>query len=190
MTGTTFEGEQFKPERGTQYEVGIKADINNKLSATLALYDLTLSNVLTADTRPNVPPNSFSIQTGEQRSRGVELTVGTGEQRSRGVELTVGGEILPAWNVIAGYAYTDATVTNDADSSLIGNFLSLVPKNSFNLWTTYEIQNGSLQGLGFGLGLFYIGERQGDLGNTFQLPSYLRTDAALFYKTVTQLFAY
>ncbi|MHC5822490.1 MAG: hypothetical protein ACYT04_43305, partial [Nostoc sp.] len=36
--------------------------------------------------------------------------------------------------------------------------------------------------LGFGLGLFYVGERQGDLENSFQLPSYLRTDAAIFYK--------
>ncbi|MEH2274862.1 MAG: hypothetical protein V7K40_08625 [Nostoc sp.] len=31
------------------------------------------------------------------------------------------------------------------------------------------------------LGLFYIGHRQGDLNNSFTLPSYLRTDAAIFY---------
>ncbi|MBW4642038.1 MAG: hypothetical protein KME23_03300 [Goleter apudmare HA4340-LM2] len=27
-----------------------------------------------------------------------------------------------------------------------------------------------------------MGERQGDLINSFQLPSYLRTDAAIFYR--------
>ena len=29
---------------------------------------------------------------------------------------------------------------------------------STSLWTTYEIQKGGLQGLGFGLGLFYVGD--------------------------------
>jgi iron complex outermembrane recepter protein len=36
--------------------------------------------------------------------------------------------------------------------------------------------------LGFGLGLFYVGERQGDLDNSFQLEDYFRTDAALYYR--------
>lgn len=166
VIGTALDGSQFQPERGTQYEVGIKADLNNRLSTTLALYDLKRSNVLTADTRPGIPP-SFSIQTGEQRSRGIELS-------------TV-GEILPGWNIIAGYAYTDAEIT--ADNRIpVGNSLVNVPKNSINLWTTYEIQSGSLRGLGVGLGLFYTGERQGDLANTFEVPSYVRTDAAIFYK--------
>jgi iron complex outermembrane recepter protein len=45
----------------------------------------------------------------------------------------------------------------------------------------YEIQQGNLRGLGFGLGLFYVGEREADLDNSYQLPDYLRTDAAIFY---------
>lgn len=57
-----------------------------------------------------------------------------------------------------------------------------MPEHSLSLWTTYELQKGNLQGLGFGLGLFYLGDRQGDLANSFNLPSYLRTDAAIFYK--------
>lgn len=57
-----------------------------------------------------------------------------------------------------------------------------MPEHAFSLWSTYELQKGNLQGLGFGLGLFYVGEREGDLDNTFSLPSYLRTDAALFYR--------
>ena len=39
-----------------------------------------------------------------------------------------------------------------------------------------------MQGLGFGIGMFFVGERQGDLENTFQVPSYIRTDAAIFYR--------
>jgi iron complex outermembrane receptor protein len=164
--GRAFDGSQFAPERGTQYEVGVKADLNDQLSATLALYNLTRTNVLTDDNTPGVPPG-FSIQTGEQRSRGIELNIT--------------GEILPGWNIIAGYAYTDARITEDNTLS-VGNRLNNVPENAFNLWTTYEFQSGDLQGLGFGLGLFYVGEREGDLGNTFQLPSYLRTDAAIYYQ--------
>ncbi len=162
-SGTTFDGSPFQPERGTQYEVGVKADLNERISTTLAFYNLTRSNVLTQD--PNNP--DFSIQTGEQRSRGIEFNIG--------------GEILKGLNVIAGYAYTDATITKD-NTYTPGNLLNNVPKNSFNLWTKYEIQSGSLKGLGFGLGLFYVGDRQGDLENSFQLPSYLRTDAAISYK--------
>lgn len=164
--GTAFNGDQFQPEGGTQYEIGIKAELNEQLSATLAFFDLTRSNVITSDTRPGVPPG-FSIQTGEQRSRGVELNVT--------------GEILPGWNIVAGYAYTDARITED-NTLPEGNRLRNIPENSINLWTTYEIQSGDFQGLGFGLGLFFAGERQGDLGNTFQLPSYWRTDAAIFYR--------
>lgn len=49
VTGTAFDGCAFQPEHGTQYEVGIKADLNDRLSVTLAFYDLTYSNVLTND---------------------------------------------------------------------------------------------------------------------------------------------
>ncbi|WP_442949268.1 TonB-dependent siderophore receptor [Nostoc sp.] len=161
--GTSFDGSLFEPERATQYEVGVKADLNERISTTLAFYNLTRSNVTTED--PN--NQDYSIQTGEQRSRGIEFNIG--------------GEILPGLNVIAGYAYTDAKITED-ETYTPGNRLNNVPKNSFNLWTKYEIQSGSLKGLGFGLGLFYVGERQADLENSFQLPSYFRTDAAIFYK--------
>ncbi|MBE9180609.1 TonB-dependent siderophore receptor [Oculatella sp. LEGE 06141] len=153
----------FDPERATQYEVGVRADISDRLSANLALYRLTRSNVLT----PDPEDLNFSIQTGEQRSQGIELDMS--------------GEILPGWNIIAGYAYTDARVTED-NTFEEGNRLNNIPEHSANLWTTYEIQNGDFAGLGFGLGLFLVGDRFGDTQNTFELPSYLRTDAAIFYR--------
>lgn len=80
-----------------------------------------------------------------------------------------------------GYAYTEAQITKD-NRLPVGNRLNNVPENAFNLWTTYEIQRGFLQGLGVSVSFFFVGERQGDLENTFQLPSYLRTDAAIFYR--------
>ena len=57
-----------------------------------------------------------------------------------------------------------------------------MPENAASLWTTYEIQEGDLQGLGFGVGLFFVGERQEADDNRFQVPSYTRTDASIFYR--------
>ncbi|MEM1255629.1 MAG: TonB-dependent siderophore receptor [Cyanobacteria bacterium P01_H01_bin.21] len=154
----------FSPTRGTQYEVGAKADfLDGRLSATLAAYHLTRTNILTPD--PNNPTRSIQ----------------TGEQRSRGIELDVTGEVLPGWNMILSYAYTDAEVTED-NTFPAGNRLPNVPENQASLWTTYTFQEGDLEGLGFGLGLFYTGTRQGDLNNSFELEDYLRTDAAIYYQ--------
>ncbi|NDJ17707.1 TonB-dependent siderophore receptor [Myxacorys almedinensis] len=162
--GLSFARDPFQPSRGTQYEVGVKADLNSRLSTTLALYDITRSNVLTAD-----PVNAdFSVQTGEQRSRGVELSLA--------------GEILPGWKVFAGYAYNDSRITQSNVAAEVGKRFQRTGPHAASLWTTYEMQKGDLQGLGFGLGLFYVSDRAGDNANTFELPSYLTTDAAIFYK--------
>lgn len=82
---------------------------------------------------------------------------------------------------LASYAYTDAETTED-NVIPVGNRVFNVPENQASLWTTYELQKGKLKGLGFGLGLFYVGERQGDSDNSFTVPDYLRTDAAIFYR--------
>jgi iron complex outermembrane recepter protein len=150
----------LEPERGNQYEIGVKADLSDRLSATLAFYDLTRTNVL--------------VDTGEN----VQIQVG--EQNSQGIELNLAGEILPGWNIYAGYGYTDARITEDIILE-VGNRLPNTADHSFNLWTTYEIQQGNLQGLGAGFGLFFVGDRAGDLDNTYDVPSYVRTDAAIFY---------
>ena len=164
VSGTGFNNTLFQPEEGTQYEVGVKAEfLEGRLSSTLAFYQLTRQNVLTSDPRDA----NFSIQTGEQRSRGIDLDIS--------------GEILPGWRITSSYAYTDARIVED-NALAIGNRINNVPQHSASLFTTYEIQKGNLQGLGFGLGLFYVGEREGDLDNSFSLPSYLRTDAAIFYR--------
>ncbi|MEH2010379.1 TonB-dependent siderophore receptor [Nostoc sp.] len=164
VTGAAKDDSLFKPQLGTQYEVGVKTDLfDNKLSATLALYELTLTNILTTD-----PTDSdYSVQTGEQRSRGVELSVT--------------GEILPGWNVIGFYGYTDARVTKDNDIP-VGNRVEGVPENVASLWTTYTFGTGSLKGFGGGIGFNYVGDNKPDNLNTYTIPSYFLTDAALYYR--------
>ena len=162
--GFNADGDAFDPTKGTQYEVGVRTDfLDGRLSANLAAYHLTKTNITTPDADNPI------------------LSVQTGEARSRGIELDITGEILSGWNIIASYAYTDAIVTEDNVIS-VGNRLVSAPAHQASLWTTYEIQEGPLEGLGVGLGLFYVGKREGDRENSFQLDSYLRTDAALYYR--------
>ena len=162
--GTDAAGQPFEPEEGEGFEVGVRAElIENRLAATLAYFNITKQNVLTAD--PVVPFAS----------------VATGEQRSRGVDFNLTGEILPGWNIITSYAYIDAEVTED-NTDIVGNRLTGIPEHSVSLWTTYEIQSGELQGLGFGLGFNFVGERQVDLANSLDVDSYFTVNAATFYR--------
>lgn len=154
----------LEPEQGEGFEVGIKTELlEGKLFASLGYFDITRQNVATAN--PVI----------------LGASVATGEERSRGVEFDLRGEILPGWNLIASYSYIDAEVTEDNTIS-VGNELPGVPRNSANFWTTYEIQSGDLEGLGFGIGLNFAGERAGDRDNTFEVDSYLLTNAAVFYQ--------
>jgi iron complex outermembrane receptor protein len=157
-------GNFLEPETAEGFEVGAKAELlGDDLLATLAYFDITKQNVATV----------IDPLTG--------ASAATGEQRSQGIELSLAGELLPGWNVIGFYSYTDARVTQD---NVIpeGNRLFNSPYNSFGLWTTYEIQQGNLQGLGLGLGVNYVGDRAGDLENSFEVDEYFLTNAALFYQ--------
>ena len=164
-TSTDIDGEPLEPESGEGFEIGIKSDIiENRLSSTLAYFNITKQNVATDD--PNDPFSS----------------VATGEQQSQGIDLNLSGKIAPGWNIIANYAYIDAVVTEDNDLEIVDSRLAGIPEHSASLWTTYELQSGNLQGLGFGAGFNFVGERQGDLANSFEVDSYFLANAAIFYR--------
>ena len=161
---TNSEGEPLEPEEGEGFEVGVKSEfLNGKLFTTLAYFNIDKENVASAD-----PDDPFS-------------SVATGKQSSQGIELDIAGEITPGWNIIASYAYIDGEVSEDNNDEIVGNRLNNSPENSASLWTTYQLQQGNLEGLGFGLGFNFVGEREGDLDNSFTLDSYFLTNAALFY---------
>ncbi|MEH1848850.1 MAG: TonB-dependent siderophore receptor [Nostoc sp.] len=162
----TVDGTQLPPERGTQYEAGLKAElIKDRLSATFAAYDITKENVATTDPTPG---NS-------------DFSIAAGEVKSRGLEFDVSGQILPGWNVIASLFHNDAFVSKD-NTLPVGDSLVNAAGVGGSLWTTYEIQNGDWKGFGFGGGVFYTGDREAQLPNTFKIPSYVRADATIFYK--------
>ncbi|WP_366941847.1 TonB-dependent receptor [uncultured Nostoc sp.] len=64
----------------------------------------------------------------------------------------------------------------------VGRRLENTAYHGASLWTTYQIQQGSLKGLQFGGGIFFVGSRIVNQSDPDTLPSYLRTDAAISYK--------
>ena len=162
-SGRVFGDGALEPEEGKQFEVGVKRSwFEGRLSTSVALFNITKRNVNTTD--PDNP--LFIIQTGEQRSRGVELDVA--------------GSPLPGWDVIFGGAYIDAEVTED-NRIAVGSGLPGAPEWSASLWSKYTLQDGFLSGLELGGGVFYVGEREASLPNGIVLPSYVRLDAFASY---------
>jgi|EP00456_Euglypha_rotunda_P088635 iron complex outermembrane receptor protein len=165
----TIDGKPIDPEKGRQYEAGIKAELfDGRLGATVAVYDLLRENVTQQD------PNN------------VGFNINAGVQRSRGVEVDLSGSITPAIKLIANGAYTDATVRESTDYA-VGNQLIGVPKWSGSIWVTWEPTEGALRNFGFGGGIFAASDRQGDLENSFSIGGYTRLDSSLWYKIADKL---
>lgn len=123
---------------------------------------MTQQNVPTAD--PNNP--AFEIQTGEVRTRGIELDAHA--------------NLAPGFNVIASIGYADPVVTKTTTDDL-GKIPINVPRQLASLWSDYTIQSGPLAGLGFGGGARFVGATYGDPENTLRVPSYTLFDAAVTY---------
>lgn len=157
-------GKFAPPEKGSQWEGGIKSSLmNGRLTATAAYFYLKRNNVLTNDvTHPN-----FSVVTGQQRSRGFEA------------ESTFW--LRNGLSLSAAYSFIDAIVSED-NSIPVGTRLWNAPRNAMNVWLRYEVQNGWAQGLGFGLGGRYYTDQPGDLYDTFRIPAYGVMDAAISYR--------
>lgn len=162
-SGRVADGSFLDPETGTQYEVGLKQELlGGRARVNVAAYQIIKQNVSTPD-----PVNiMFRVQTGEQRSRGIELDVT--------------GELARGWDVILASSYIDAEVTRD-NRFAVGSKLPGAPEWSASLWTKYGF-NGALDGLTVGGGIYYVDERQAALpNNAWVLPDYVRVDGLVAY---------
>ncbi|KYK45938.1 TonB-dependent receptor [Bradyrhizobium liaoningense] len=153
------------PEEGTQWETGLKFDVNKRLSGTLAVYDIEKKNVLVLD----------DIGGGKSAART------SGAARSRGVELDVTGRLTDEWSMIGSYGYTDARLINDP---VVGNAkLFNVPMNTASLYLVYDFGDRLPGRLRLGGGAHYVGDRAGDSANTFFMPAYTVADIFATYDT-------
>jgi iron complex outermembrane receptor protein len=154
----------FVPERGEQFEGGVKFGwLNNRLTSSFAVFNIARQNITTVD-----PVDSrFLVQVGELRSRGVEFDFSA--------------QITRGWNLLSSFAYINSIITEDTRFP-IGNRVPGVAKPTGSVWTTYEFSRGALKNFGVGAGLFGVGRRYGDGFHSFSLPGYMRADATAFYK--------
>lgn len=181
-TGIGSNGKGFDPTKGKQWELGAKYQpAGTDAMLTMALFDITKSNVLTPELNSAGNPTGFNIATGEVRSRGFEIegkaSLGSG------------------WDIAANYTYNDVEITKD-NSGNRGNRPALVAKSQASLWLSYAFKSSTMDGLSIGAGLRYVGDSFGNNANTIHVDgrtvmdlglSYNLSDSAKFAFNVTNL---
>lgn len=150
-----------QPEKFENKEVGVKWEISPRLLFTTAVYDLVRSNQRLPD-----PNNSgFFILSGR--------TV------TRGFEAAVTGYITEAWQMVAGYAYTDARIASNTSLTIVaGNRVGLVPYNVFTLWNKYQFN----EMWAAGIGIIHQTSSYASSDDSVTLPGWTRVDAAIYGK--------
>lgn len=162
------------PERGEQYEVGVKYEpAGYNALITAAIFDLTRKDL----TIPVVQPG------------GEILREVVGKMRSRGFEIEGKAELFDNFNLVAGYSYLDTEIEEGAVNyggslvSLNGNQFASVPKNMASIWGYYTIPSAGARGdISLGLGARYIGSYYfNEQNNNGKSDAATIFDAALAY---------
>ena len=191
QAGSTWDGSNFIPVTGRQYEGGLKYQPRGTTALfTLSAFDLRRRNVPVADPRAgtgNIPSNS-QVQIGEVSVRGIEL-----DGR---------GTVAPGFDVVVAATYNDPHVrqgtpvvgTGDQMSGVTGTRPLGVPQWSASSFLSYDLGKAgvgsALGGLSLGAGVRYVGESDGTAttvasGRTvvrrFQSPDYWLADLMLGY---------
>lgn len=153
-----------QPESSEQIEVGLKYQpAGTEQLYTASLFDLRRQNVTTLDPAAA----ALRVQTGEVRSRGLEL-----EAKAR---ITVGLDLL------ASYTYLDAKVTRSNDAQELGKRPFQTTRNTAKLWLGYALPGEALGGWSLGLGLRRVGPTVADTYNRYWNEGYTLVDAAVHY---------
>jgi catecholate siderophore receptor len=111
------------PQESRNFEIGSKWDLaGGRLGLNAAVFRTRNTNVIYTVDATAVPP--IYNQDDAQRVNG----------------FTIGGtgQILPQWQVMANFAYLDATLESQ-NAATDGNRLTLTPRYSGSLWTMYRL---------------------------------------------------
>ncbi|MGR2824761.1 TonB-dependent siderophore receptor [Acinetobacter sp. 1124_18A] len=154
--------DDLSPTKTENIEVGAKWDVSDQLNVTLALFEMSQTNIQNQD--PNDPKGLSAILAGEQKTKGVELSVA--------------GQLTDQLSVLAGYSYMDGKIEKSA-IGLTGNHSALTPNNTANLWLKYQINDHWYAAVG-GRG---ESSRFSASDNKNVLPGYAVVNAALGYQS-------
>ncbi|MEQ1591707.1 MAG: TonB-dependent siderophore receptor [Thiobacillaceae bacterium] len=153
---------QPKPELSRQAEAGLKFNVNDALTGTLAVFDIE---------RKDVP---YQISPG---------VGGLSTQKSRGFDADVNYQIGRNWSLLGSYGYTDAYYADATASVAAGNKLPNVPKQSGRLWANYKFDGESLRGWSAGAGVYASSGEYVDSANQWKTQGYAIFDARVGYDT-------
>jgi iron complex outermembrane receptor protein len=154
-------GKSFEPTEGEQYELGVKYQPYEKTLMTASVYQVKQKNVRTMD----ILYPDYEIQSGEVRSRGVELEVKSS---------------IDNIDVLAAASYMDSFYTK-GNWGEEGNRSEAQAPVSATLWVDYHFTQAVVDGLTLGMGARYTGGKPGDMYNTFDVPSFVVYDATISY---------
>ena len=138
-------GKTLDPQEGENYEVGVKGEFyDGRLNASLAYYQLKQDNFAQEIAGVTTPSGDAAFEA----IQGV---------KTKGVELEVTGEIMPDWNLHAGFNHK---VSKQQESKVS----TLTPENEFTLYTSYKV-NQWVEGLTIGGGVRWQDETWGNVHN-------------------------
>ncbi|HQU91902.1 MAG TPA: TonB-dependent siderophore receptor, partial [Pyrinomonadaceae bacterium] len=160
---------ELDPEKTRSYEAGTKWNLfHNRLLLTGALFRTDKTDARTT----NSVDNTVSLD---------------GDVRVQGGEFTATGNLTANWQVFAGYTFLDSEIVKSSVCTVVagqctvytelGKELVNIPRNSFNLWTTYRWDR-----LFFGGGPRYVGKRYGNNTNTRFVDDYWVADLMASYR--------
>lgn len=166
------------PERANQFEGGIKGNLfRGKVNATLSYYDIEVKNTLYTLGYVKDTFNAFQNQSGKLVSKGVELEINA--------------YLLKGLSLVGGVSYNDSKyIVSDPTTQGRRPATAGSPWLA-SLYASYQILDGNLKGLGFGLGGNYASANKelnsfdvaSNTENVFVLPKYLVLNASAFYDT-------
>ncbi len=157
--GTTNAGEVFAPVVSRQVEMGIKYDAE-KWAGQLAYFAIHEPTGIT-----DAATNHYGVD---------------GEQRNRGVELTLQGELRDDLRVLGGVTVYDAILTGSAGGTVDGNQPIGVPDWQAVLGLEQDI--ALVSGLSVSGRVIHTGEQYANAANTQKLPDWTRLDLGLRYE--------
>jgi iron complex outermembrane receptor protein len=139
-----------------QYEVGAKYD-SGALGGTLSVFQVTQPSAILAG----------------------DLVRDDGEQRNRGVELTVYGLLAENLRVLGGITALDAEYTRTQFGVNEGNDVIGVPDTQANIGVEWDVTG--LDGLSLDGRWVYTSSQAADAANTMSIPSWTRLDLGARY---------
>jgi iron complex outermembrane recepter protein len=161
--GSDVNGDAYKPTEGKQIEAGVKVQpAGTRNIFTLSVFNLEQRNMLTQD-----PAN-------------VANQIQTGEVRSRGVELEANATLTDRLSVVASYTWLDMEITRNNDGNE-GKRPVGIPEHMASVWAKYAFSSGALSGVDVGVGTRWIGKTYSDSANTTSNDSYGIVDARISY---------